>query len=249
MSTPMQTGLFTYFDGAVELEGYLALPDSLNAARQDLTTSRLPVVLVAHAWAGQDDFARARAHMLAELGYIGFAIDIYGKGFRGDSPEANSALMTPWMNDRAALRTRLLAAVDAARAFELADPERLGAIGFCFGGLCALDLARANAAGLRAAIAFHGLFTPPNLGEQQSIKSKVLALHGYDDPMAKPDALTAFENELTAANADWQVVAYGATSHAFTNPHAHDHANGMFYREIIANRAYGAMRALLAEAL
>jgi dienelactone hydrolase len=147
------------------------------------------------------------------------------------------------------LRTRLLAAVDAARAFELADPERLGAIGFCFGGLCALDLARANAAGLRAAIAFHGLFTPPNLGEQQSIKSKVLALHGYDDPMAKPDALTAFENELTAANADWQVVAYGATSHAFTNPHAHDHANGMFYREIIANRAYGAMRALLAEAL
>ena len=249
MSTPMQTGLFTYFDGAVELEGYLALPDSLNAARQDLTTSRLPVVLVAHAWAGQDDFARARAHMLAELGYIGFAIDIYGKGFRGDSPEANSALMTPWMNDRAALRARLLAAVDAARAFELADPERLGAIGFCFGGLCALDLARANAAGLRAAIAFHGLFTPPNLGEQQSIKSKVLALHGYDDPMAKPDALTAFENELTAANADWQVVAYGATSHAFTNPHAHDHANGMFYREIIANRAYGAMRALLAEAL
>ncbi len=249
MSTPMQTGLFTYFDGAVELEGYLALPDSLNAARQDLTTSRLPVVLVAHAWAGQDDFARARAHMLAELGYIGFAIDVYGKGFRGDSPEANSALMTPWMNDRAALRARLLAAVDAARAFELADPERLGAIGFCFGGLCALDLARANAAGLRAAIAFHGLFTPPNLGEQQSIKSKVLALHGYDDPMAKPDALTAFENELTAANADWQVVAYGATSHAFTNPHAHDHANGMFYREIIANRAYGAMRALLAEAL
>jgi dienelactone hydrolase len=245
----MQTGLFTYFDGAVELEGYLALPGSLNAARQDLTTSRLPVVLVAHAWAGQDDFARARAHMLAELGYIGFAIDVYGKGFRGDSPEANSALMTPWMNDRASLRTRLLAAVDAARAFELADPERLGAIGFCFGGLCALDLARANAAGLRAAIAFHGLFTPPNLGEQQSIKSKVLALHGYDDPMAKPDALTAFENELTAANADWQVVAYGATSHAFTNPHAHDHANGMFYREIIANRAYGAMRALLAEAL
>ena len=129
------------------------------------------------------------------------------------------------------------------------DPERLAVIGFCFGGLCALDLARANAPGLRAAVAFHGLFNPPNIGSQPSIKSKVLALHGYDDPMCDPQAMRGFADEMTAAHADWQLVAYGSTGHAFTNPQAHDHANGMFYREIIAARAFAAMRGLFAEAL
>jgi dienelactone hydrolase len=177
------------------------------------------------------------------------AIDVYGKGRRGTSPEENGKLMTPWVEDRAALRKRLLAAVQAARAVEGGDPDRLGAIGFCFGGLCVLDLARANAPGLRASIAFHALFMPPDLGVQLPIKAKVLALHGYDDPMAKPDAMVGFANEMTAAHADWQVVAYGATGHAFTNPHAHDHAGGMFYREVIATRAFNAMENLLAEAL
>lgn len=242
MSTPARTGSFIYHDGTQELEGYLAHPTEPARGPR-------PMVLVAHAWGGQDEFARSKAHMLADLGYIGFAIDVYGKGRRGSSPEENSALMTPWVQDRGALRNRLVAAVQAARQCDGADPERLGAIGFCFGGLCALDLARANAPGLRAAVAFHGLFMPPNLGAQTSIKAKVLALHGYDDPMATPEALVGFANEMTAAHADWQVVAYGATGHAFTNPHAHDHANGMFYREIIANRAFRAMQNLLAEAL
>ena len=242
MTTFGRTGLYMHHDGSAELEGYLAYPAGPSK-------SPLPVVLIAHAWGGHDEFVRSKAHMLADLGYIGLAIDVYGKGRRGSSPEENSALMTPWLKDRAALRTRLLAAVSAARTIEGGDPERLGVIGFCFGGLCALDLARANAPGLRAAVAFHGLFMPPNLGAQPSIKAKVLALHGYDDPMATPEAMVGFANEMTAAHADWQVVAYGATGHAFTNPHAHDHANGLFYREIIANRAFRAMQNLLAEAL
>lgn len=246
MTIAARNGLFSYHDGSHELEGYLALPAAASGAA---ATARRPVVLVIHAWGGQDDFARTKAHMLADLGYIGFAIDVYGKGRRGASPEENSKLMTPWVEDRAALRTRLLSAVDAARRIEGGDAERLGAIGFCFGGLCALDLARANAPGLRAAVAFHGLFAPPKLGAQPSIKAKVLALHGYDDPMARPDAMVGFADEMTAAHADWQVVAYGATGHAFTNPHAHDHAGGMFYREVIADRAFRAMQNLLAEAL
>ena len=237
-----KTGVFTYHDGPQELEGYLALPSSPAKGPR-------PVVLVVHAWGGHDEFARSKAHMVAELGSIGFAVDVYGKGRRGSSPEENSKLMSPWMHDRAALRRRLLASVAAARAVEGGDPERLGAIGFCFGGLCALDLARANAPGLRAAVGFHALFTPPDLGAQPAIKAKVLALHGFDDPMATPDAMVGFAREMTAAHADWQVVAYGATGHAFTNPHAHDHANGLFYREIIATRAFKAMENLLAEAL
>jgi len=242
MSSTERSGLFTYMDGAQELEGYLAYPSApAKGAR--------PVVLVAHAWGGQDDFARAKADMLAGLGYIGFAIDVYGKGRRGSTAEENSKLMTPWVQDRGALRTRLLAAVSTARAVAGGDPERIAAIGFCFGGLCVLDLARANAPGLRAAVAFHALFMPPALGAQPPIKAKVLALHGYDDPMATPEAMVGLANEMTAAKADWQVVAYGATGHAFTNPHAHDHANGMFYREVIATRAFKAMENLLAEAL
>lgn len=239
-----KTGLFDYMDGDATLEGFLALP-----AKPHARDGRTPIVLVAHAWGGHDEFAREKAHMLAELGYIGFAIDVYGKGRRGGSPDESSQLMAPWIEDRAALRRRLLAAIEAARHIEGGDPERLGVIGFCFGGLCAFDLARANAPGLRAAVGFHALFMPPGLGAQESIRAKVLALHGYDDPMAKPDAMVGFADEMTRAHADWQVVAYGGTGHAFTNPHAHDHASGLFYREIIARRAFSAMRDLLAEAL
>jgi dienelactone hydrolase len=239
-----KTGYHDYHDGTDTLEGFISLP-----SKPQVRDGKTPVVLVAHAWGGHDDFAREKAHMLADLGYIGFAIDVYGKGRRGNSPEENSRLMTPWIEDRGALRRRLLAAVAAARAIEGGDAERLAVIGFCFGGLCAFDLARANAPGLRAAIGFHALFMPPGLGAQESIRAKVLALHGYDDPMARPDAMVAFADEMTRAHADWQVVVYGATGHAFTNPHAHDHAGGMFYREIIANRAFAAMRGLLAEAL
>lgn len=233
-------GAFIYHDGSTELEGFLARPAHAIGAR--------PVVLVAHAWAGQDDFARMQAGVLAELGYVGFAIDVYGKGLRGGSPDENGRLMQPWIEDRAALRRRLLASIAAARAIRGADPEALAVIGFCFGGLCAFDLARANAPGLRAAIGFHALFAPPNLGVQASIKGKVLALHGYDDPMAKPHDMTGFADEMTRAGADWQIVSYGHTGHAFTNPEAHDRASGMFYREPIAKRAFAAMRSLLAEA-
>ncbi len=241
MSSTARTGsFFTYHDGQQELEGYVARPDA---------AARTPVVLVAHAWGGQDDFAREKADMVASLGYIGFAIDVYGKGRRGNSPEENSKLMTPWVEDRAALRTRLLAAVDAAAKLDGADPARLAVIGFCFGGLCAFDLARANAPGVKAAVGFHALFGAPNLGAQASIGAKVLALHGYDDPMATPEQMLGFAKEMTDAGADWQVVAYGHTGHAFTNPHAHDRASGMFYRELIADRAFAAMRGLLAETL
>jgi dienelactone hydrolase len=241
-STPSRGSFFAYHDGQQELEGYVARPSAVAGGR-------MPVVLVAHAWGGQDDFARAKADMVASLGSIGFAIDVYGKGRRGSSPDENSKLMTPWVENRTALRTRLLSAVDAASRLEGADSTRVAVIGFCFGGLCAFDLARANARGLKAAIGFHALFGAPNLGVQAPISAKVLALHGYDDPMATPEQMVGFAKEMTDAQADWQVVAYGGTGHAFTNPHAHDRASGMFYREVIANRAFAAMRNLLAETL
>jgi dienelactone hydrolase len=126
------------------------------------------------------------------------------------------------------------------------DGGKLGAIGFCFGGLCALDLARSGAE-LRGVVAFHGLFMPSGL-PRQKIAARVLALHGYDDPMAKPDALVAFCDEMTEAGVDWQVHAYGGTMHAFTNPQANDPAFGTVYQPRADARSRVAMENFFAEA-
>lgn len=207
-----------------------------------------PVVLVFHDWAGQSDFARERSRRLAELGYIGFAVDLYGKGRRGSTREECSALMTPLVQDRGLLRRRIEATAAEAARVPGADAGRLGAIGFCFGGLCALDLARSGVPGIRGVASFHGLFTPP-AWKGGRISAKVLALHGYDDPMAQPDALRAFCNEMSAAGADWEVNAYAGTMHAFTNPHANDPAFGTVYSAQADARSWARCVAFFAEVL
>lgn len=237
----MHTETIEYRDGDVVCEGFLAAPDASGAKR--------PVVLVAHPWAGQDDFARDRARMLADLGHVGFALDMYGKGRRGSSPAENSALMQPFVQDRRLLRRRILAAVAAASAHRLVDASRVAAIGFCFGGMCALDLARSAHPTVRGVVSFHGLLGAPGIGAQAPITAKVLVLHPYDDPMATPDHVSALAQELTHAKADWQVHMYGHTLHAFTNPMANDPASGMRYDERIARRAFASMEDFLEEAV
>lgn len=226
---------------AIECEGFVAVPSGLDRAA--------PIVLVCHAWAGQDDFARGKAEELARAGYIGFAVDVYGKGRRGSNAEENAALMTPLVKDRRLLKERLLAAVDAARAVAQADTHRIAAIGFCFGGLCALDLARAAPSGLKGVVSFHGLFTPPDIGPQGRIGASVLCLHGYDDPMCTPDAVVALAKELTDAGADWEIDMYGHTVHAFTNPVANDPAFGTVFKKKASDRSFAKMRLFLAECL
>jgi dienelactone hydrolase len=238
MSIELRRETVQYRDGANQLEGFVVTPQS-DALR--------PVVLICHAWRGTEEFDRERAEWIASLGYIGFAIDVYGKGRRGTDNASCAALMNPFIEDRALLRRRLLASVAYASTMHGADPTRICAIGFCFGGLCALDLARANAPGLVGAIAYHGLFTPPNLGVQSPMQSKVIAYHGWDDPMATPDAVLAFATEMTAARADWQLHAFGGTLHAFTNPQANDPSFGVQYRAIAAQRTYQGSEAFFRE--
>jgi dienelactone hydrolase len=206
---------------------------------------RKPVVLVCHAWAGQGEFEQGRAAQLAELGYVGFAMDVYGKGRRGTTQTECQALMTPLVADRALLQKRLLAGLAAARTLPVADAAQVAAIGFCFGGLCAYDLARSGA-DLRAVVGFHGLLMPSGLPKHK-ITAKVLALHGYDDPMAKPEALVGFCKEMTDAGADWEVNAYGGTVHAFTNPQANAPEGGVVYQARADRRSRAAMERLLAE--
>lgn len=205
-----------------------------------------PAVMIAHAWAGQGPFDHNVANKLAELGYVGVALDIFGKGVRGDPAGDNSHLIGPLVGNRAELRTRLLDALKFTQSLDEVDASKIAIIGYCFGGLCALDLARTGTDEIKAAVSFHGLFKTPDLGEQKPIKAKILALHGYADPMATPENLVDFGTEMTNAGADWQVHAYGNTYHAFTNPHANK-PGAMKYNADADRRSWKAMSDLLAE--
>ncbi len=196
-----------------------------------------PSVVIAHAWGGRGEFEDDKARQLAEQGYLVLAMDVYGKGVRGTSPEECQGLMTPLLEDRALLQARLLAGVQALADQERCAADRMAAVGFCFGGLSVLDLARVGAP-LRSVTSLHGLFTPPGNTAGRKIAASVLCLHGYDDPMAPPEALAALADELTAAGADWQVHAFGNTQHSFTNPRADNLAMGTVYNPLAAARAW-----------
>ena len=218
-------------------EGVLALNTAQSGER--------PAVLVAHAWAGRSDFEVGKAKALAELGYAGFAIDLYGKGVLGTSTEENQGLMTPFVEDRAMLQSRLLHVVDLVKGLPETDASKVGAIGFCFGGLCVLDIARAGG-DVAGVVSFHGLLGAPG-DTGGAIKPPVLALHGWDDPMAPPSDVEAFGKEMTQAGADWQLHAYGKTMHAFTNPAANDPDFGTVYDAAADRRSWRAMANFLEE--
>ena len=176
---------------------------------------------------------------------------MYGKGQRGNSAEQNNALMQPFMRDRAMLLARAKAALNTLQHHPQVDRHRIGAIGFCFGGLCAMDVARAGLAGVRCAVGFHRLLGAPVgiPGGAKPLHTKILALHGWNDPMAKPADVVAWANELTATGCDWTLEAFGHRGHAFTNPQAEEAANGMQFCELANRRAFAAMEYFLRETL
>jgi len=241
----VHTELLEYADDNQICEAFVAYDATKKEQR--------PAVLICHAWGGQGALEQDKAKKLAELGYVGFALDNYGKGKRGSSMEENGKLMQPFMDDRAMLRQRLLAGLAAARKHPMVS-DKIAVIGFCFGGLCALDLARVSGKnsgekGVNGAVAFHGLFHPPALGKQEEIAAKILILHGYDDPMATPTDVLAIAKELTEAKADWQLHAYGHTSHAFTNPEVNMPENGLQYNATADKRSWQSMQNFLSEVL
>jgi dienelactone hydrolase len=230
----MHTEYIDYTDEGVTCEGYLAYDSSIKGRR--------PAIVVCHAWAGQDDFARDKANKLAELGYVGFALDMYGKGKRGRNNDENAKLMGPFVQDRTLIDRRANAGVAEIRRHMMVEPNQIGAIGFCFGGMCAIDLARSGTDGLRAVCSFHGLLGPPSQTRAKKISAKVMALHGYDDPMAPPEHMKAFCDEMTRMGADWQLHAFGHCVHAFTNPVAADKAQGLHYNADADRRSWMLMK-------
>jgi dienelactone hydrolase len=227
-----------YMDGDVVLEAFFAFDDSLSGRR--------PAVLINHTWVGRDDFVAEKAKKLAALGYVGFAVDMYGKGVLGSDREENMRLMQPFMADRAMLQQRMKAALATVKLMPWVDGSKIASIGFCFGGLCSLDLARTGI-DIKGVVSFHGLLDAPGNTQGNAITAKVLVLHGRDDPMNPAEQVLAFEQEMTEADADWQLHTYGHTMHAFTNPLANDPAFGTVYQPSADRRSWIAMQNFLAE--
>ena len=225
----IQERLIEYEHDGAGLEGLLAFDDTVEGTR--------PAVMVVHAWGGRSGFECDKARALAELGYVGFAADLYGKGVLGASVEENAGLMQPFLDDRALLQSRLTAALETLKSLPEVDSNRVAAIGYCFGGLCVLDMARIGA-DVKGVASFHGLFGAPGNTTGARIKAKVLALHGHEDPMVPVDAVVALEQELTEAGADWQIHVYGNTLHAFTNPEANNPDLGAIYNKSAAMRSW-----------
>lgn len=227
-----------YTDDGTQLEAFCAYPFK----------EKRPLVILCHAWRGRDEFICEKAKQIAALGLVGFALDMYGKGVLGNSKEENAALKKPFLDDRFFLQQRLHKGLDVARALPFVDSTRIAVLGFGFGGLCALDLARTQA-GLKGAISIYGHFDPLPGCPTSRIKAKVLILHGYNDPICPMSELYTFQREMDEAKIDWQSHVYGNTLHAFANPSANDPSSGILYNPSSAKRAWDATEQFLLEIL
>jgi dienelactone hydrolase len=205
-----------------------------------------PTVILIPTVMGVTDLEIGFGKQLVELGYNAFVADIFGKKFRGSPRDVMFGEMNRLGSDRAALRRRLMAIVDQVRGLGEVQSGAIVVAGYCFGGKCALDVARTGT-DIAAAVSFHGLFDPPGLPAEK-YKTKVVAFHGWDDPMVPPDAVVALGKELTEAGADWQIHAYGHVGHGFTNPRAAElQIDGVAYNALAAERSWTSFINLLEE--
>jgi dienelactone hydrolase len=216
-------------------------------AFDDSITGKRPGVLVVHQWMGLTDYEKHRAEQLAQLGYVAFCADIYGKGVRPKDTGEAGPLAGKYKGDRALLRARVNAALDVLEKNQFVDSKRVAAIGYCFGGTTVIELARSGA-DIAGVVSFHGGLDSPTPADGKNIKSKVLVCHGADDPFVKPSDLAAFEDEMRQANVDWTLIKFGGAVHSFTQPMAgNDNSKGAAYNEKADKRSWEAMKAFFAE--
>jgi dienelactone hydrolase len=230
----IQTKTVDYHEGDATLEGFVAYDDAIKGPR--------PGVLVVHQWMGLTDYEKKRAEMLAQLGYIAFCADIYGKGVRPKTREEAGAQAGKYKKDRLLLRARVNAGLETLRQQPLVDPKRIAAIGYCFGGTAVLELARSGAE-LNGVVSFHGGLDAPNPDDGKKIKCKVLVLHGADDPTMSAQDVAAFENQMRIGGVDWQLVKFGGAVHGFTQWYAgSDNSKGVAYNERADKRSWEYMK-------
>jgi dienelactone hydrolase len=221
-------------------EGVMAYDDEVETAR--------PGVLVVPNVLGQKESDNVHAENLAKLGYVGFACDVFGQGKRAVRGPDQAKYMMPLRADRGLLRDRLQASLDVLKKFPLVDPAKVAAYGYCFGGQCVLDMARAGL-DILGGVSFHGVYDRPDYANVTPIKPKLLICHGWDDPLDPPETVVALAKELTEGGADWQIHAYGHTGHAFTDVALKGEtvAPGVGYDEKSDRRSWQAAKNFLAE--
>ena len=201
-----------YKGGGVTMKGYIAYDDA--------TKEKRPGILVVHEWWGHNEYARKRARMLAELGYTALAVDMYGDGKQASHPEDAGKFADEATRDMSVAEARFMAAVETLKANPTVDPNRIGAIGYCFGGGVVVEMARRGVDNLKGVVSFHGNPSSKTTVKPGQVKAKILIAHGADDPFVKPEAIKQFQDEMKAAGVDARVVIYPGAKHSFTNPDA-----------------------------
>ena len=201
----------SYTHDGVALEGYLAFDDAVSG--------QVPGVLVVHEWWGLNDYARSRAEELARMGYVAFALDMYGKGRSTEHPDQAAAWMKEVNGNMDLWLARARAGLEVLKRQPRVDSGRMAAIGYCFGGATVQVLAYGGAE-LAGVVSFHGSLLPPSAEQAARTRAKILICHGAQDPMNKTEALTHYADAMNASSIDWQLIAYGGTRHSFTNPDA-----------------------------
>lgn len=230
----IHTESIDYKDGDVQLQGYLAYDDSQQDKR--------PGVLVFHEYWGLNDYAKKRAEQLAQLGYVAFAADMYGKGVLAKTPDEAGKMAGSFRQNPEMMSKRAKAGLETFMKNKLVDTGRIAVIGYCFGGSAALTLARTGA-DVKGTVSFHGGYPPQtNVDDVKDIKSKILILHGAADKAAPMANVIAYTTALEEAKVDWQLTAYSQAVHAFTNPAAgNDPSKGVAYNENADKRSWQAM--------
>jgi dienelactone hydrolase len=228
-----------YKHGDALLEGYLAYDDS--------TEQKRPGIIVVHEWKGLNDYAKRRADQLAQMGYIAFAIDMYGKEVRPRTHEEAAEQSGIYRKDRQLMRERARAGFDVLKEHPLTDSTRMAAIGYCFGGTTVLEMARAGM-DLKAVVSFHGALSTPRAEDARNIKSRVLVLHGAGDNFVPEEEVAGFKKEMDDAGVDWRFVAYEGAVHSFTVPEAGDDpSRGVAYNAEADEKSWQEMTQLFEE--
>lgn len=243
----MKTETIKYKADGKEFLGYLAY----NSALQE----RRPAIIIAHAWRGQEKNFQQLAEKFAAEGYVGFAADVYGERKIAKDTQEATDFMLPLFVNRQSLRSRIVAAFDTVAKLPQVDPNRIVAVGFCFGGLTVVELLRSGA-NVRGVVSIHGVYGI-HIGDTKAIiapnakkiMGALLVLHGVNDPLVPYQDLLALQSEMTNADVNWQINIYSKAAHAFTNEEANDVTGGMFYEPIAANRSFKSMYSFFEEVL
>jgi dienelactone hydrolase len=236
----IQTKSIEYQAGDATLRGFLAWDDAQDVQK--------PAVIVIHEWWGNDDYSHNRARQLAELGYVGFAIDMYGDGKTTQDPKQASQWATELRKNPGLARQRLQAALDTLKQQPQVDTNHVAAIGYCFGGTMALNMARWGM-GLDGVVAFHANLSNPHAQKNvEKIGTKILVAHGGSDDFVPQEQLNAFMQEMAKAGADFDVKIYPGAKHSFTNPEADKHGiEGVKYDAEADRKSWEDMKIFLSE--